>query len=204
MKANKLVIIGVLLSLSMAAKATLFTYTDENGVTSYTDTPTHSSAIPIATPKEDKAISTGGAQPTTIAPVISTSPAISERVTYTTFTITSPTEGATIQNQPNLMVTFKIEPDLQQGDTIQVQLDGASWGEPIVAKSVDLGQLERGEHVISAILMDKDKKTLITSNAVKIFVHRVTLNSPSRQSFKSKSNLPLQPIIDVFHKLERL
>lgn len=98
---------------------------------------------------------------------------------YTTFSIISPSDQETIQNQPVITVRFQIDPELQSSDSIQVYLDGNPVGAPSNAKEINLPLVERGTHQVSAKLLDGNNNVLKESNSITIYVHRASANSHS-------------------------
>jgi hypothetical protein len=98
----------------------------------------------------------------------------SNKKPYTSFTITSPADGETIQNQPTLNVDMKLVPDLQKGDVIMVYLDGQAAGKPASSTHIQLGQLERGTHQLSAELFDESGQSVIQAKPITIYVQRVS------------------------------
>jgi len=91
---------------------------------------------------------------------------------YTAFQITSPTDQETFQNQRDLPVTLKMDPPLQGGDRVQLYVDGIPAGEP----SNDLSQLavhqvDRGEHQLSAAILDPADHVLSKTDNVSVFIH---------------------------------
>src|SRR5437588_8336323 len=67
-----------------------------------------------------------------------------ERKPYSTFMIVSPKDQETIQNQPVIPVEITTEPKLQDGDRIQLLLDGKFWGEPAPSTHFEMVQVNRG------------------------------------------------------------
>lgn len=91
---------------------------------------------------------------------------------YTTLYIASPANEETIQNQPVIYVSVKVEPSLQKGDKIQIFLDGNPWGKSLASTRFQFTAPDRGTHSISAELIDEQNKILKTSGANTIYVHQ--------------------------------
>jgi len=174
--------------LSFICFADVYMQTDKNGNTTFSDAPMGADAKKIEAPEINTVSSpssktpaqnatAGGAQtvPTNqiiIGPV---------KKPYTTFIINSPANEETIQNQPSIPVNIKIEPNLQEGDIVQIYLDGAPWGNPAPTTHFQLTAPERGIHQISAKLMDKNGQVLKESPSNRIYVHQAALGgSPPR------------------------
>lgn len=94
---------------------------------------------------------------------------------YTKFMIISPANEETIQNQPTIPIKLDISPALQPGDVIQIYLDGAPWGNALHNTNFELPAPDRGTHVISATLFDKNMGVLMQSNSNTIYVHHAHL-----------------------------
>lgn len=119
---------------------------------------------------------------------------------YVVFLIQSPVDQATIQNQATIPVDIKIDPPLQEGDKILLLLDNKPYGAPAASTRFELADVERGTHQLSAVLLDANQRVIKESNSVIIYVHRVTLNSPTR--IQAPKPIPVtQTIIKTFKKL---
>jgi hypothetical protein len=158
--------------------ASVYQQTDDSGTAVYSDIPLSptSKQVDLSNTTEGQISSSPSATPTKDVP---SKPAKKE---YITFAISSPTDQQTIQNEPVITVKFKVEPELQKGDMIQVFLDGTPQGKPTASTTVNLDLVQRGQHQLSATLMDANQATLKQSNLVTIFVHRASVNQPSQKA----------------------
>lgn len=181
------ILLGILLILVLpiTANATIYMQTDEAGNTTYSDIPLSKQAQPIEITKKEQAASTVSAPATTHAEVkttkkttVTTEEISEENIPYRSFEITFPKNHGTIQNQQNFAVTFQIDPKLQKGDSIQLMLDGKLYGSPQAKDSIDLTNMERGAHHLSALLLDKNKQVIKQSNTVLFYLHLPSVNSP--------------------------
>lgn len=101
-------------------------------------------------------------------------------VTYTV-AITSPANETTIAMGPgNFSVSASVKPGLKKGHTLQLMMDGAPRGEPQAGTSWDLTNVFRGAHDLTVSLSDKEGKALATSEAVRVYVLRPSINNPNR------------------------
>lgn len=91
---------------------------------------------------------------------------------YTKFAILSPVNGETIQNQPTIMVQITIDPQLQEGDMIQVYLDGSPWGPPAHTNQFQFSRPDRGTHQISAKLLGDNNTVLKDSGSHTVYIHQ--------------------------------
>jgi hypothetical protein len=102
-----------------------------------------------------------------------------EKKPYTKFSILSPANGETIQNQPNIMVEISIDPPLQEGDMIQIYLDNNPWGPPAHASQFQFTKPDRGTHQISAKLIGDNNTVLKDSGSNTVYIHQAHIpNSP--------------------------
>jgi hypothetical protein len=95
---------------------------------------------------------------------------------YTGFSITNPTNDQGVRaNDGNVVIHMSIQPELQSGHTIVLTIDGED-GKASKASSnltVELGNMSRGLHTISAAVVDKDGNDLIKTETVSFHVLRV-------------------------------
>lgn len=155
--------------------ADIYKIVDANGNVTYTDKPTSNNAVPVTIPKGNTAPATPSADtsPDSSAntmPVSDTT--LNSKQAYTKFSISSPADQESIQNQPMLSVKLDVMPALQEGDVIQVYVDGGPIGNAMHQTSFDFTTPYRGTHILSATLFDKDMKVLKRSNTITIFVHQ--------------------------------
>jgi len=153
----------------MLATAQIYMTVDKNGTTHYSDTPS-----PNAT-KIEVLPSTNVLQsntPTTtqvekLAPVVQAA----AKQPYTLFTIVTPKDQETIQNQPTITVQVRLDPTLQKGDRILLFLDNQPQGTPQEALQFTLVHIDRGIHQLRAALTDVNGNILKETPTVTIFVH---------------------------------
>jgi hypothetical protein len=150
---------------------------DKNGNTVYTDTPS-TNATKISIPEAGSVSAPSPTQPSQPKDNANLPQKISKKP-YTIFSISSPLDQETIQNQPTITVSIKIEPELQPGDKIQLFVDGKPSGDPAEKSSFVLKHIDRGKHELYATLMEDHQVTKRT-NSIIIFVHyaSVSVNQP--------------------------
>ena len=97
-------------------------------------------------------------------------------VTYAGFSITSPTSDQGVRaNDGNVMVHLSLQPALQSGHSIVLNIDGED-GESTNSSSdlmIELNNLSRGQHTVMATVVDEDGKVLIKTEPVTFQVLRV-------------------------------
>lgn len=84
-------------------------------------------------------------------------------------------------NDGNVTVSVIIEPalDTERGDKLLFVLDGNFVGEPLMQTSVQLLNLDRGTHSVSAAVVDSDGTVITDSAPVTFHLHRTSvLNRP--------------------------
>jgi hypothetical protein len=87
--------------------------------------------------------------------------------------IIQPKNQATIRNnQGHVSVSIEIEPKLNEGDKIQVVLDGKPIGESQSKTQFSLKNINRGTHTISATLVDANGQLVASTRTVTIYLHR--------------------------------
>ena len=160
------------LVFSLPVKAeTVYKQVDNSGSIVYTDTPpTNGNAV-----DNSENISTVST-PKNIAPSPASEKSIptqnpAERKVYSAFSIQSPKDQDTLQNERELSVELALNPELQEGDKIQLVIDGTPYGSPSSSTHQAVGQLNRGSHQISAVLMDKNNNVLKQSGTITVYVH---------------------------------
>ena len=159
------------------AHAEIYKTVDANGNVIYTDKPSDN-AIPVTLPKTS-AVSPTSAQSTPTNEATTTNPMINDptKKPYTKFEISSPLNQDSIQNQPILKVKLAVDPNLQNSDVIQVYVDGGPSGNAEHQTTFNLTIPNRGTHILSATLFDKDMKLLMRSNSITIYVHQAHLGN---------------------------
>jgi len=176
----KTFLITLLFLLPLTSYAEIYKSVDANGNVTYTDKPTDSNATVVTVPKTNSAPATSpepasvnnAAPENNAAPVTAAPSDKPTKKPYTQFMIASPADQESIQNQPTLAVTIKINPSLQAGDVIQLYLDGTPYGNAVPDTSFNLTIPNRGTHVLSATLFDKNMQVLKQGNSITIYVHQ--------------------------------
>jgi hypothetical protein len=141
---------------------------DENGRVIFTDR--QSSGTPAELIK---------VQPTNTAPGVANAngsgssddkPA-NKAVSYTRFSITSPTNGQTLEYDVSAVdVTLALEPALHEGHQIQFILDGKPYDAPGTMLFTRFGNLSRGTHSVEARVLDAKGKRIKYTHIVKFTI----------------------------------
>lgn len=172
-------ILFIVTLFSINTFAGVYSYTDENGAVVFTDTPTNNATqLSIDTTPPPPPVAQPIAKPTTEVntPVVAVS--LNEPKAYTSFQIVSPKDQETIQNQPTITVIVNTTPPLQSGDIVQILLDGKPWGRAASQTSFSLPRPDRGTHIVSAMLIKKNRQIIKSSNANTVYIHQAHLGTP--------------------------
>lgn len=151
------------LLLSLQAMADVYKYIDKDGNLVLTDKKVPG-AVPVVVP------------PTMTMPFPKGAPALpaatSEAAGAYTITITSPAPGSTYRrNQDSgVPIAASVSPELQEGLTLQVLLDGA----PVSGDAVSLDQVTRGSHTVSARIVDSAGKVVEDGPSNTFYVQQVS------------------------------
>ena len=81
----------------------------------------------------------------------------------------------------NFSVTVDVEPALGQGVSLQLYMDGIPWGDPQRNNSWALTNVFRGGHDITVAVVDEEGQHLASSEPVRVYVMRPSINSPARR-----------------------
>jgi hypothetical protein len=187
-----LLLVVLLLPLSSMAQS-VFRTTDAQGNVVFTDTPPAN-----ATPADRVEIRpTNTARPPAIPPrpEPGTSGTDSAVAPYT-ISITEPANETTVpMGAGDFSVSVNVSPALQSVDRLQLFVDGAPEGLPQRAPTWSLSNVYRGQHDLTAQVIDDSGQTLASSPPVRVFVMRPSLNSPQRSVPPVKPRPPRpQPI----------
>lgn len=165
----------LLLLIPVFGIAAVYTQTDSNGNTIYSDTPFENSqkieipqsASTVTTPVEKPQVQ----QPAASSPTTTSAPETgSTTQTYTEFLIKSPTDQQTFQNEREIPVEVSVKPDLQKDDTIQLFIDGQAYGNPVTSTHIVTKQLDRGLHTVYVVLYNQSKSIIKKSGTIIFFV----------------------------------
>lgn len=87
--------------------------------------------------------------------------------------ITEPQHQSTIrENSGSVYVSGRVSPRFENGQTIQLFLDGVATQEPQSSSVFALRDVDRGEHTLQMRLIDKDGKEISKSKSIIIYLHR--------------------------------
>ncbi|MFT6285781.1 MAG: hypothetical protein ACJA09_000516 [Alcanivorax sp.] len=159
------------LIIAFSASAQVYRTTDENGNAIFTDSPQHGDSEQITinptntTPATKVRAATTGAE----SRLDQETAAVADyRVK-----VTAPEEGSTIpMGTGSFMVIASVSPSLEDGETLQLLMNGTANGEPQNQNSWNLVNVRRGEHSITVARYDADGNVQASSEAVHVLVLR--------------------------------
>lgn len=152
----------IMLTCSISAHAELYKWVDDEGNINYSDQPPFKNAQQH-TPSEITEIP-AVAVPAKPEPGTRNSTESKPAVTvYNQLSITSPTQNQTIRdNSGNITISLSVQPalNLKQGHSLTLLLDNQPAQENLTGNTVTLNNIDRGTHQISAVIKNKQGKTL--------------------------------------------
>jgi hypothetical protein len=183
-------ILALLMTMLVAAsdvQARIYKTVDEDGNVVFTDVPPkdHSKAIEIEAGNFYET-----PQPTNVAPNRrrAEEPAAGDdaedmqepAVNYSTLQIVNPGADEPVrENAGNLNVVLSVRPALKANHRVQILLDGTVFATN-VNTHIQLTNVDRGTHVLTAQIIDSDGTVLMSSDPTSFHMQRISLNSPSR------------------------
>lgn len=166
----------LLLALALPAHAQIYKYIDANGNTVFTNQPPEGvAAESINLPPTN----TVESQAPAMAAEGDNASAQNE-APYAVLSLSGiPDDEAMRANNGSFVVGVNIEPRLQPGHVLRLILDGQPYGQPSNVPSLQLTELDRGEHSLAVAVMAGDR--IVQQSASETFtVQRISVNSPAR------------------------
>ncbi|PAU77129.1 DUF4124 domain-containing protein [Halomonas salipaludis] len=184
--AARCVLLVALLGAASGAQATsIYRTTDAQGNVVFTDNPGRGGEEVELNPLS--VVPSGQRAPAPPAPAETTRPssASSESLSspfmpYSTFRIASPRNEETLQTGEagNLQVELGIEPALHEDHRVRLLVDGAVSQSALHGDVFMVGNLERGERVLQAELLDASGEVRHRSAPVTLYVQRASVHLP--------------------------
>ena len=154
--------------VSAGVQAEVYKSTNEKGEVVYSDTPSRG-AERVKLPT----LPTYTAPP--VAPSTSVDREPAKNGDYESFTFNKPNNDETVRNNLGIvMIETRLAPDLQTKlrHRIQFYLDGVPHGPRLDRTAATMSNLDRGEHTLSASVLDDDGKVLITTSNITVHIKR--------------------------------
>lgn len=171
-------------SASSSGATTTYRWVDAQGVIHYSDTPQPGAQKLEIAPAQTF-------QPTPV-PTTETERALARGPAYTSCEITQPQSQQSFYAPDAVAVSVALAPDLRSGDHVQVSFDGqAVRATDDSGLSFQIDMPIRGQHEVTASVVDSGGRTVCTSPPVTFFVRRPSVLSP--QSPTSRPRPPPPP-----------
>jgi len=169
-----------MLLLCSSAHADVYKSINAAGEVVYSDTPTKGAEVlempelPTYTPP---AVTESASAPATAEPTAT--------AVYSELVFVKPEDDATIRDNRGIInAELKLVPALRirSNHRIQFYLDGEPHGEPGTSTRTIMANVDRGEHNLSASVLDSDGDVVISSDFVIVHLHRQTINNPNHKN----------------------
>ncbi|NOX92999.1 MAG: hypothetical protein GXP18_11285, partial [Gammaproteobacteria bacterium] len=152
-------------SIATPAIAEIYKRTNPDGSVEFTDVPRSDKEKPVPLGP----MSTFKAMP---APQKATPASRASANTYSAVSIISPADETTIRdNTGTIKVNISVSPALRPGHKLALLVNGEQKGQS-ASGSFTLDNLDRGSHSLTAQVLDKAGKTLISSTPVTVYLFR--------------------------------
>ena len=171
------------LACSLALAATVYRWVDENGTVHYSDQP-HPNAQKMsvqsaqtypASETPSQAAAQANAHAAAAAPGEEGGDAL-----YRGCAIVDPQDGAALANVDQLNVSVRTDPALRQGDKIFILMDGTAVnGGKSTGSQFSISPVERGEHVLQAVVRDGQGNLMCQTPGVTVEVHMNSILNPN-------------------------
>ena len=167
----------IMLLLCSSAHADVYKSINAAGEVVYSDTPTKGAEVlempelPTYTPP---AVTESASAPATAEPTAT--------AVYSELVFVKPEDEATIRDNRGIInAELKLVPALRirSNHRIQFYLDGEPYGEPGTSTRTIMANVDRGEHNLSASVLDSSGDVVISSDFVIVHLHRQTINNPN-------------------------
>jgi len=162
------------LALTGLANAQIYKSVDANGVVSFSDTPPkgpQDNVEKLQTPSQVNSM-----QAIPVAPIDAGDRDSGETEAERTLSIVSPMDNATIPMGAGIFdVAVDTTPELGDGESLELYLDGEKVGEAQTALSWTLTYVIRGAHKLEAKWVSEDGSILATSEPITVFVLRPSI-----------------------------
>lgn len=173
------ILVVLLMCCALGAHAEeVWRWVDENGVVHYSDRPRPGAERVELNPAQTYTPQAVPARPERAQPAQSEA---APGPRYTGLRVVSPAPGETLWNiGGQLNVQLEVRPGLAPGHQLRVLLDGQRVETPRGATQFTINEVYRGEHTLSASVMDAQGRELLASDPVTFYVQQASLQNPNR------------------------
>jgi len=177
---SKFLMAACLVASAATAAAQIYKTVDENGNVIYTDQPPDPDAKPVDLPTLSVIESVKAPEPVESEQVEPGEEAVTDirelRRGYRDFQITKPAQDEYIEGTGNAVtIVWDTRYALQPGMMVIISLDGTRL-EPTVTSAVTVQQMDRGEHTVSAKLVDAQMRVIADASPVTFYVRQFSQN----------------------------
>lgn len=155
----------VLADPAMAADSKIYKTTDANGNTVYTDVaPENSEPVKVEEPQTYPA-GRYAQDYEQFKPAKPANKDAASAASYATLAITSPSQDEAVRNNPgNLTIDFQIQPNLKEGQGLQLLMDGKVVSKVTSPEPISLSNVDRGTHQVQLQVYALDSGTVLQSS----------------------------------------
>ncbi|HDZ56849.1 MAG TPA: DUF4124 domain-containing protein [Pseudomonas xinjiangensis] len=118
---------------------------------------------------------------------------------YQRLAITAPDNDQAIRaNDGNVTLTVAVEPALGRNHLLRAEIDGEASSSAVPGSGqnvvkLTLGNIDRGTHSVSAVVVNAQGDTVQRSSPIKLHVQRTSLNQPARGGANQAPQAPAAP-----------
>ncbi|MEH6580515.1 MAG: DUF4124 domain-containing protein [Halioglobus sp.] len=172
------ILFAILMLIPITLSAEIYKTVDKNGNVTYTDQPPTAGK---STEKVTLSPTNSAAPPPEIyRPAQPSKETEAETMSYEIAIVEPATETTIPMGGGNFSVSASVSPSLAAGQTVQLLLDGEARGDPQLAPSWALTNVFRGAHDLTVSVLDADGKSLATSDSIRVYVMRPSINNKNR------------------------
>ena len=168
-----LAVIALLFS-ALSNSQTIYTWTDQDGILHFDDSPNHNQAQAIELPSLNQLAPPPQLKPSQQAAV---QPLQTQAVTTKplSVTITAPNNDEALRsNSGAITVQAVLSRELAEGELLQLTLNGAKYAAPTTNPNWQLKNIDRGSHSL-VIQVVRDGKLIASSRAITVHLQRSTV-----------------------------
>ena len=177
---SKVLMAACLVAFAATAAAQVYKTVDENGNVIYTDQPPDPDAKPVELPGLSVIESVKAPEPVESEDAAPGEEAVTDirelRRGYRDFQITKPAQDEYVEGTGNMVtIAWDTRYALQPGMAVIISLDGTQL-EPTVSSAITVQQVDRGEHTVSARLVDSQLRVIADAAPVTFYVRQFSQN----------------------------
>lgn len=182
-------LLSLLLILSLPALAEIYKYTDAQGNTVFTNQPPEGVQADTVNLPPANTVNIRTPEPPPPLPDRQQG----RQSPYQTLMLNGiPDDEALRANNGTFVVSAMLEPSLQPGHTLRFLLDGIPQGAPSPATSLQLNNIERGDHRLQVEVLSGER-VVQRSDAIPFTIQRVNTSSPALRPPPPKPPVPPKP-----------